>query len=80
MIFTPIKTLLEQTKFDPIKWVWDFFLKKNLHYYAVRSCPFSEESIPDISGWSAARMSQYLVQNGVKEKDARVFFEQVGHS
>ena len=36
-----------------------------------------EKSIPDIAGWSAARMSQYLVQNGVKEKDAKIFFEQV---
>merc|ERR1719452_439612 len=33
-------------------------------------------SIPDISGWSPARMSQYLVQNGVKETVAKVFFDQ----
>ena len=36
-----------------------------------------DESIPVISGWSPARMSQYLVQNGVKETVAKVFFDQV---
>ena len=36
-----------------------------------------DESIPDISGWSPARMSQYLVQNGIKDVAAKVFFEQV---
>jgi hypothetical protein len=41
----------------------------------LASC--ADVSIPDISSWSAARVSQYLVQNGVKEKDAKVFFEQV---
>jgi len=35
-----------------------------------------DESIPDISGWSAARMSQYLVQNGIKDTAAKVFFDQ----
>ena len=36
-----------------------------------------DESIPDISGWSPARMSQYLVQNGIKDTAAKVFFDQV---
>jgi len=35
-----------------------------------------DESIPDISGWSPARMSQYLVQNGIKDTAAKVFFDQ----
>jgi len=35
-----------------------------------------DESLPDISGWSPARMSQYLVQNGIKETAAKVFFDQ----
>ena len=36
-----------------------------------------DQSIPDIASWSPARMSQYLVQNGVKEIVAKVFFDQV---
>ena len=36
-----------------------------------------DESIPNIADWSAARMSQYLVQNGIKECVAKVFFDQV---
>lgn len=35
-----------------------------------------DESIPNIADWSAARMSQYLVQNGIKETVAKVFFDQ----
>jgi len=35
-----------------------------------------DESIPNIADWSAARMSQYLVQNGIKECVAKVFFDQ----
>ena len=36
-----------------------------------------DPSIPDIASWSAARMSQYLVQNGIKDTVAKVFFDQV---
>ena len=36
-----------------------------------------DETIPDISAWSAARVSQYLVQNGIQETHAKVFFDEV---
>ena len=37
-----------------------------------------DENIPDISTWSAARVCQYLVQNGVQESHAKIFFDEVG--
>ena len=55
----------------------------------VKYCPFPDMSpanwedlpedpkIPDISTWSAAKVSQYLVQNGVQEIHAKVFFDEV---
>lgn len=35
-----------------------------------------DSNIPDITGWSAARVSQYLVQNGIQEIHAKVFFDE----
>ena len=37
----------------------------------------ADETIPDIAGWSPARVSQYLVQQGIQESSAKVFFDQV---
>jgi len=54
----------------------------------VQFCPFPDMSpanwedlpedpkLPDISSWSAAKVSQYLVQNGVQEIHAKVFFDE----
>ena len=36
-----------------------------------------DETIPDISSWSPARVCQYLVQNGISEMHAKVFFDEV---
>ena len=36
-----------------------------------------DESIPDIKSWSPARVSQYLVQNGIQETHAKIFFDEV---
>ena len=36
-----------------------------------------DESIPDIRTWSPARVSQYLVQNGILETHAKIFFDEV---
>ena len=40
----------------------------------------ADETIPDIAGWSPARVSQYLVQQGIQESSAKVFFDQVSQS
>merc|ERR1711915_944283 len=54
----------------------------------VQYCPFPDMSpanwedlpedpkLPDISSWSAAKVSQYLVQNGIQEIHAKVFFDE----
>jgi len=54
----------------------------------VQFCPFPDMSpanwedlpedpkLPDISSWSAAKVSQYLVQNGIQEIHAKVFFDE----
>lgn len=54
----------------------------------VQFCPFPDMSpanwedlpedpkLPDISSWSAAKVSQYLVQNGIQEIYAKVFFDE----
>ena len=39
-----------------------------------------DESIPDIKSWSPARVSQYLVQNGIQETHAKIFFDEVRQS
>ena len=36
-----------------------------------------DETVPDIARWSPARVSQYLVQQGIQESSAKVFFDQV---
>ena len=55
----------------------------------IKYCPFPDMSpanwedlpidpkLPDISAWSAAKVSQYLVQNGIQEIHAKVFFDEV---
>ena len=40
----------------------------------------TDETIPDIASWSPARVSQYLVQQGIQESSAKVFFDQVSQS
>ena len=40
----------------------------------------ADENIPDIASWSPARVSQYLVQQGIQESSAKVFFDQVCQS
>ena len=40
----------------------------------------ADENIPDIASWSPARVSQYLVQQGIQESSAKVFFDQVSQS
>ena len=57
----------------------------------VQFCPFPDMSpanwedlpedpkLPDISSWSAAKVSQYLVQNGIQEIYAKVFFDEVNN-
>ena len=35
-----------------------------------------DEAIPDIRTWSPARVSQYLVQNGIQETHAKIFFDE----
>ena len=47
-----------------------------LHPLDWESLPV-DESIPDISSWSAARVCQYLVQNGIQETHAKIFFDEV---
>eukprot|EP00092_Neocalanus_flemingeri_P040939 GFUD01044577.1.p1 GENE.GFUD01044577.1~~GFUD01044577.1.p1 ORF type:complete len:952 (+),score=235.97 GFUD01044577.1:97-2952(+) len=54
----------------------------------VQYCPFPDMSpanwedfpedpkLPDITTWSAAKVSQYLVQNGIQEIHAKVFFDE----
>ena len=37
----------------------------------------ADDTIPDITSWSPARISQYLVQQGIQELHAKVFFDQV---
>ena len=37
----------------------------------------ADDTIPDITNWSPARISQYLVQQGIQELHAKVFFDQV---
>ena len=37
----------------------------------------ADDNIPDITSWSPARISQYLVQQGIQELHAKVFFDQV---
>ena len=39
-----------------------------------------DPTIPDIANWSPARVSQYLVQQGIQESSAKVFFDQVSQS
>ena len=48
----------------------------DLHPVDWESLPV-DESIPDISSWSAARVCQYLVQNGIQETHAKIFFDEV---
>jgi len=36
----------------------------------------ADDNIPDITSWSPARISQYLVQQGIQELHAKVFFDQ----
>ena len=36
-----------------------------------------DKDVPDCSGWSAAKVSHYLVQHGIKEDYAKVFFDEV---
>ena len=38
--------------------------------------PVVDSTVPDCSGWSPAKVSHYLVQHGIKEDYAKVFFDE----